>query len=218
MYLPQKHVTVCSLGQFGWAIDPSMCWASGNKVAILTLRSQLYPQPLKSLATLLHFWYSSITPTPQHFIKWKDCSKLELILLGFSWLFYLILPGSTDLPSNLSNAPGTSGKHIQGLGKVTADISFWLRNSSIFTHPLILDAVNLYQHSTHGLYSSSRFLHLSPFAIRFVKFDSCLWDCLTSSDFGPIRTLLLESPYWFQHQNLAFFYNPIPSFPTGIIM
>lgn len=110
MYLPQKHVTVCSLGQFGWAIDPLICLASGNKVAIPTLRSQLYPQPLKSLDTLLHLWYSLIIPIPQHFIKWEDCFKLELILLGFSWLFYLILPGFTDLPFNFSNVPGTHGK------------------------------------------------------------------------------------------------------------
>lgn len=89
--LPKKHITVSSHNKFGWIIDPSMLWASGNKVAISPLRNQLYPQPLTSLETLLHFWPSPIIPTTQHFIGWGESSWLELTLLGFRWLFDLIL-------------------------------------------------------------------------------------------------------------------------------
>lgn len=99
--LPKKHIAVPSHNKFGWIIDTSMLWASGNKVAISTLRNQPYPQPLTNLETLLHFWPSSIIPTTQHFIGCRelltriDSSGLQMVVWPHpAWL----------LPFNLCNA------------------------------------------------------------------------------------------------------------------
>lgn len=110
--LPPKHITVSSHSQFGWTIDPSMFLASGNKGAISTLRGQIYPHPLTILETLLHSWNSLTIPTTQHFIGYGENSKLELILPGFSWLFYLILgdPSLSTFPMHLAH---TWNKHTR---------------------------------------------------------------------------------------------------------
>lgn len=157
-----------------------------------------------------HYTYTSAFYKMGRLLQTRaDSSGIQLVVLSHpAWLHWP--------PFQLFQCPWHTWEiDIQGLGKVTTDIGLWLKNSSIFTHPLIPYTVSLYQHFTHGLYSSSRFLHLSPFAIRFVKFDSQLGTALPAQTLAPSGPCFWNLLIGFSTKILPSFTILFPHFQLG---